>query len=514
MIKKLLLLGLLTLPTLVSAQFLENFDGGTTLPTGWTVLNGGDSETWEIADFSTSEILAHSGTNVAVILYGSTAHDDYLISPAVNVTTGVSDFLTFWARSRDPLYPEVISLKLSTTGVAPADFTETLEASVAPVSGLEFYKYQYDLSAYVGQTIYIGFYSSTTDMFAFDLDDVEVTALPSCLSPTNPAAIVISDSEVDLSWTSDIGDFEVEYGAPGFVVGTGTTIPTVMGATNTTLNGLMPNTDYEYYVRRDCGNSNFSTWEGPKAFTTLCSSLTSFPFVEGFENGTIPTCWDDENVSGSEDWTYVAANGNNSITPRTGAVMAEFRTANAGNATKLVLPPLDLTGVASPELEFYYANVNWFGDVDELRVFYKESAVSPWVQIGTDYVDEQAAWTQVTLALPNPSATYYIAFEGTSNWARGLNLDDVTVQSSVLSSDGFDKSEFSYYPNPVKNSLSLSYSSEINTVEVFNLLGQKVLYKNIDLTTAELDMSSIPSGNYLVKVYIGENIETIKIVKE
>ena len=54
-------------------------------------------------------------------------------------------------------------------------------------------------------------------------------------------------------------------------------------------------------------------------------------------------------------------------------------------------------------------------------------------------------------------------------------------------------------------------SKHIETIEVFNLLGQKVLYKNIDLTTAELDMSSIPSGNYLVKVYIGENIETIKI---
>lgn len=508
MIKKLLLLGLFTLPTLVSAQFLETFDCNAGIPSNWTVVNGGDANTWEVLGFN-----AHSGTSTIGIVYSSSAHDDYLVSPAVAVTAGVSDYLTFWGRSRDPLYPEVISVKLSTTGIAPADFTETLAASVAPVSGAEFYKYQYDLSAYVGQTIYIGFYSSTTDMFIFDIDDVQISQMPACVAPTDLIISDLSSQEATIAWTGGSGVFDIQYETSCFVLGSGISINLFSG-NSTTLTGLAPGTTYEFYIRSVCNPTGFSEWSGPITFSTPCSSLTSFPFVEGFENATTPACWNNQAVSGTEDWTYVAANGNSSITPRTGATMAEFRTTNTGDATKLVLPPLDLTGVASPELEFYYANVNWFGDVDELRVFYKESAVSPWVQIGTDYVDEQAAWMQVTLALPNPSATYYIAFEGTSNWARGLNLDDVTVQSSVLSSDGFDKSEFSYYPNPVKNSLSLSYSSEINTVEVFNLLGQKVLYKNIDLTTAELDMSSIPSGNYLVKVYIGENIETIKIVKE
>jgi hypothetical protein len=149
--------------------------------------------------------------------------------------------------------------------------------------------------------------------------------------------------------------------------------------------------------------------------------------TEGFESGAIPAGWTLEYVSGTLNWKYVAQNGNASITPRTGAYMAEFRNVTSGSATKLVTPALDLTTLSNPQLTFYYANVNWFGDIDELRVYYKSSGVGAWTQIGIDYTAEQTAWTEVKLTLPNPSNDYYIAFEGTSNWARGLNLDDVLV---------------------------------------------------------------------------------------
>ncbi|RZJ73438.1 MAG: hypothetical protein EOO45_10075, partial [Flavobacterium sp.] len=47
----------------------------------------------------------------------------------------------------------------------------------------------------------------------------------------------------------------------------------------------------------------------------------------------------------------------------------------------------------------------------------------------------------------------------------------VTVEV-VLGVKGFDAASFSYYPNPVKNVLNISYSSDITSVAVFNLLGQ------------------------------------------
>lgn len=184
-----LLYSLLILPVFSSAQFTQNFDGSANIPTGWAALNGGDTNTWQIINFTgASGIAANSGTNAVGIKYGSTAHDDYLVTPAINVTTNVSDGLVFYGRSRDPLYPEVISVKISTTTPTANAFTTILAATVAPPSGATFTKYTFDLSAYIGQTIYIGFYSSTTDMFYFDIDDVTVGNLSSLA--TNETSII------------------------------------------------------------------------------------------------------------------------------------------------------------------------------------------------------------------------------------------------------------------------------------------------------------------------------------
>ncbi len=159
----------------------------------------------------------------------------------------------------------------------------------------------------------------------------------------------------------------------------------------------------------------------------LLGQITSYPFTEGFNATSLPSGWTNEIVSGSTNWSTVTANGNNTITPRTGARMAEFRVATTGPTTKLVTPQLDLTSLTAPQLTFYFANTNWVGDIDELRIYYKSAAGDPWTQIGPAYTDEHTSWTEVSLALPSPSADYYVAFEGTSNWARGVNIDDVTI---------------------------------------------------------------------------------------
>lgn len=162
-------------------------------------------------------------------------------------------------------------------------------------------------------------------------------------------------------------------------------------------------------------------------FTILSTSISNAQLNEGFEGGVIPAGWTQEFVSNTLPWTAETQNGNASVTPRTGTYLARFLTGAFGDATKLVTPSMNLTAVTNPMLKFYYTNVNWFGDIDELRVYYKTSAAGSWVQIGMDYTDERTTWTEVTLLLPNPSADYYIAFEGTSNWARGVTLDDISV---------------------------------------------------------------------------------------
>ncbi|WP_160139062.1 T9SS-dependent choice-of-anchor J family protein [Chryseobacterium sp. c4a] len=166
------MMGLL-MPLSMSAQYSQSFDSDT-MPADWTIINGGDSGTWKTWTSYGSISTPHSGSHFLGLEYDSdVAHDDYAISPAIVVTTGVSDKLTFWARNRGVSIAEDIDVKISTTTPTAAAFTNTLAAAVTPPNTWK--EYTYDLTPFVGQTIYIAFYSSTTDIWFIGIDDFVIS---------------------------------------------------------------------------------------------------------------------------------------------------------------------------------------------------------------------------------------------------------------------------------------------------------------------------------------------------
>lgn len=86
--------------------------------------------------------------------------------------------------------------------------------------------------------------------------------------------------------------------------------------------------------------------------------------------------------------------------------------------------------------------------------------------------------------------------------------------TATLGNTQFDMTSFKAYPNPVKNVLNLSYSTEISSVEVYNMLGQKVLTKTLNVVQGQIDMSNLNAGNYMVKVTTEGLTKTIKVVKQ
>lgn len=180
------------------------------------------------------------------------------------------------------------------------------------------------------------------------------------------------------------------------------------------------------------------------------SGATFYKSIDGgvtFSTPNVFTQWTQEYVSGGTGWTITDQNQNNTITPKTGAGMAHFYKGDFNDdTTRLVSIPINIAGAVSPQLKFSYANVNWAGDVDEIKVLYKTSLGGAWNQLA-NYTAESATWTDITLNLPSPSATYYIAFEGLSNWGRGANLDDVSVEAINLGTvfqEGFEASGVPY----------------------------------------------------------------------
>lgn len=72
------------------------------------------------------------------------------------------------------------------------------------------------------------------------------------------------------------------------------------------------------------------------------------------------------------------------------------------------------------------------------------------------------------------------------------------------------KKNFKIYPNPVSSILTIQSEKSIDTIEVFDALGRLVLTKK---STNTLDVSSLQSGTYLMKIGSQNSIENIKFIK-
>jgi hypothetical protein len=291
--KKILLKSMLFLSAFVfsanlSAQFTEGFEGGATAPPGWTVINNGSAEGWEFGAPPSGS--ANTGLNTVFIEFGSVAHDDFLVTPQITVTANTSDLLKFYAKNRSSSFIEEFNILISTTGNAVGDFTVTLDGPIAPPT--TWNEYVYDLSAYIGQDIYISFQAISTNEFGLYLDDISIEGIPTCPQPSVLAQTAITSSSVDVDWTENgsATTWNIEVGPTGFTPGTSTEVTADNGNTTqaSSLSGLADNTSYDVYVQADCGPGDQSIWEGPLTITTppaVQIPVSTFPWNEDFEAG-------------------------------------------------------------------------------------------------------------------------------------------------------------------------------------------------------------------------------------
>ncbi|MBC8644413.1 T9SS type A sorting domain-containing protein [Flavobacterium lindanitolerans] len=134
------------------------------------------------------------------------------------------------------------------------------------------------------------------------------------------------------------------------------------------------------------------------------------------------------------------------------------------------------------------------------------------VQVGCDDDGGEGAYSLVVLSGQTPGSTLYLRVYEYSNDSTGSF--GISAYDSSLKTTSFDNMSFKVYPNPVKDRLHLSYTENMSDVAIFNLLGQQVLSKKINATESQIDMSTLAGGTYLVKVNVGNQVKTLKIVKE
>ncbi len=114
-----------------------------------------------------------------------------------------------------------------------------------------------------------------------------------------------------------------------------------------------------------------------------------------------------------------------------------------------------------------------------------------------------------------PSGTYIIEYKICA-LSDLSNCDNATVTINIgnLSKNNFTFNNFKSFPNPVKNTLTISNDSAIENIEISSILGQKMIAKKVNDFQTEVYLSQLSNGIYFVKVTSQGNEKIFKIIKE
>jgi hypothetical protein len=149
------------------------------------------------------------------------------------------------------------------------------------------------------------------------------------------------------------------------------------------------------------------------------------------------------------------------------------------NNETMVFPLLSQAGFQTIEIKLAEFS-DWTGDITSFRIRFADE--NNTVKTGRPSVSHDVVIDSVVFSF-DASAV--------------LSTQDETIQS------------FSMYPNPTHNNLFISSKSTISKVQVFNIVGKKVL-ETKTLINKTLDVSNLNNGVYFLKVYDTENKTTTK----
>ena len=244
------------------------------------------------------------------------------------------------------------------------------------------------------------------------------TTTASCPVPTDLTVTGITSSSADLGWNGYTAtNWDILFGIAGFDT-TGMAI-TADDITNNplTVDTLQSATTYEFYVRADCGQDNIDTsnWVGPFAFTTECDVVTTFPWIEDFEdNGTdLPICFN--NVEGTWQMSTESYSG----------TYAARITYSHSNPAHLESPDFILP--ANHKISFMWKD-------DDVSVAKVADHDTTFFEISTD---DGANWiTLDTLSAPSSESNYHMAEHDLSAYAGTFKFRFRDVSDASFSAYG------------------------------------------------------------------------------
>lgn len=294
---------------------------------------------------------------------------------------------------------------------------------------------------------------------------------PSCMPPSSLFATDITTVGAKLAWNAapqtPVNGYQYYYST------TSSTPASSVNPTGSTMNTfantplLSSNTTYYFWVRSNCGDYQ-SSWISGGSFTTLAASGCTEAIHELYPNYTYnPLC-----TGGIELITDLA----------------------------------------------------WAGEYSEVNVFsgnqyvFRSSVASDFITITNDtgtviYGSGTSPFTWYSNSFSGKIRYYFHTNSSCGNESSARNKW-VSCSQATLTEATFEKETFKIYPNPVVDIMTISYSEQIDKIEIINISGQLIIQQKIGSYKGAVDFSALPAGMYILKAYASDKQDVFKVIKK
>jgi hypothetical protein len=135
-----------------------------------------------------------------------------------------------------------------------------------------------------------------------------------------------------------------------------------------------------------------------------------------------------------------------------------------------------------------------------------------WQTMEFNFNNQATGTAAFNAAFPFNKASIFFNF-GVAGSGQTYYFDDMKF-GAALGVASFEASKIKMYPNPTSSVFTIEANEAVESVSLYNVLGQEVLSKNPNSNSVTLDITNLQTGVYVVKTMIGGVSSTSRIVKK
>jgi hypothetical protein len=247
--------------------------------------------------------------------------------------------------------------------------------------------------------------------------------------------------------------------------------------------------------------------------------------------------WDNFDEDGdTEVWEAADIVGSTVEASPLEGVVADSDSWESGNANSPMTPdnylitkdPIDLTGVADGMLTFTFGTYQNGGTFleDRLAVYISTSNDPAVIATETAVFDDQIgnvtpaddgganSATNSTVDLSSfAGQSVYLVFRHFDTFDHNSALVDNVVVDGTLGLNDVNAVTFNHYFLADSSDLKLNASTEMSNIQLFSILGQEVVNRNLTGSDATINLANLTDGVYIARVTVQGQTETFKIIK-